>query len=96
MTKFYGTKEQGVYMLATVLKSGVTVEVTKSIMRTFTKLKKQSVPYFDLIKRLEAIKADNTQTKNVLSQVVNVINNMDKLQNKAEEETKKMGFLRDK
>ena len=31
--------EQGVYMLATVLKSKIAVDVTKQIMRTFTKMK---------------------------------------------------------
>ncbi len=31
--------EQGVYMLATVLKSKTAIEVTKQIMRTFTKMK---------------------------------------------------------
>ncbi len=50
----YAFTEQGVYMLATVLKSTVAINVSKQIMRTFTKLNNQSVPYFDLIKRLEA------------------------------------------
>lgn len=44
----YVFTEQGVYMLATVLKSGIAVEITKQIMRTFTKLKNQSIPYFDI------------------------------------------------
>ncbi len=48
--------EQGVYMLATILKSKIAREVNISIMRTFTKLKNQSVPYFDIIKRLENVK----------------------------------------
>ena len=39
--------EQGVYMLATVIKSGVAVDVSKSIMRTFTKLRE-----FSLMKKL--------------------------------------------
>jgi hypothetical protein len=48
--------EQGVYMLATILKSQTATEVTISIMRTFTKLRHyalehtelsdQSCPYF--------------------------------------------------
>ena len=41
-TNPYVFTEQGVYMLATVLKSGIAVEVTKQIMRTFVKLKNQS------------------------------------------------------
>ncbi len=57
-TNPYVFTEQGVYMLATVLKSGIAVEVTKQIMRTFTKLKNQSVPYFDIIKRLEKLETN--------------------------------------
>jgi len=57
-TNPYVFTEQGVYMLATVLKSGIAVEVTKQIMRTFVKLKNQSVPYFDIIKRLEKLERE--------------------------------------
>jgi hypothetical protein len=39
-TNPYVFTEQGVYMLATVLKSKVAIDVNISIMRTFTKLKK--------------------------------------------------------
>ncbi|NPA55868.1 MAG: ORF6N domain-containing protein, partial [Epsilonproteobacteria bacterium] len=35
----YAFSEQGVYMLATVLKSKTAIEVTKQIMRTFTKMR---------------------------------------------------------
>ena len=35
----YAFTEQGVYMLATVLKSKTAIEVTKQIMRTFTKMR---------------------------------------------------------
>jgi hypothetical protein len=48
--------EQGVYMLATVLKSDVATQVTLSIMRTFTKLKSfltQNSPLFDRFERIE-------------------------------------------
>ena len=44
---------------ATVLKSGVAVEVTKQIMRTFVRLKNQSVPYFDIIKRFEKLETND-------------------------------------
>ena len=52
--------EQGVYMLATVLKSKIATEVNISIMRTFVKMKNQSVPYFDIIKRLEKLETEDT------------------------------------
>ena len=44
--------EQGVYMLATVLKSDVAIEVNIAIMRTFTKLREFSKHYNALAKQL--------------------------------------------
>jgi hypothetical protein len=52
----YVFSEQGVYMLATVLKSDVATQVTLSIMRTFTKLKSfltQNSLLFDRFERIE-------------------------------------------
>ena len=55
----YPTKaftEQGVYMLATILKSKVATEVTISIMRTFTKMKSfltQNAFIFERFERIE-------------------------------------------
>ena len=85
--------EQGVYMLATVLKSKIATEVNLQIMRTFTKLKNQSVPYFDIIKRLESLETDNKETKELLHKVVQVVSGMQELQNEAKENTKKIGFI---
>ena len=87
--------EQGVYMLATVLKSKVAVNVTKQIMRTFTKLKNQSVPYFDIIKQIEALESDNKETKELLNKVVEVVTSMQTIQNEAKENTKQIGFIKD-
>jgi len=44
--------EQGIYMLATVLKSDVAIDVNIAIMRTFTKLRKFSKHYNALAKQL--------------------------------------------
>ena len=44
--------EQGIYMLATVLKSDVAIEVNIAIMRTFTKLREFSKHYNALAKQL--------------------------------------------
>ena len=88
----YVFTEQGVYMLATVLKSKVAINVTKNIMRTFTKLKNQSVPYFDIIKRLEKLEADSKETKELLDKVVQVVTAMQEIQEEAKENTKQIGF----
>ena len=50
--------EQGVYMLATVLKSKVATEVTINIMRIFTKLREFALSYKDIILELKNLKDD--------------------------------------
>ncbi|MFA5233314.1 MAG: ORF6N domain-containing protein [Sulfurimonas sp.] len=92
-TNPYVFTEQGVYMLATVLKSGIAVEVTKQIMRTFTKLKNQSVPYFDIIKRLEKLETNDKETTELLQKVVQVVSSMQSIHDEAREGTKKIGFV---
>lgn len=47
--------EQGVYMLATILKSKVATEITINIMRTFTKMRKLSINYNDIIQNIEEL-----------------------------------------
>lgn len=48
----YAFTEQGVYMLATVLKSDVAIDVNIAIMRTFTKLREFSKHYNALAKQI--------------------------------------------
>lgn len=62
--------EHGVYMLSTVLKSKVATDVNLTIMRTFVRLKNQSVPYFDIIKRLEKLETNDKDTRELLQKVV--------------------------
>ncbi|MDX9743729.1 MAG: ORF6N domain-containing protein [Arcobacteraceae bacterium] len=85
----YVFTEQGVYMLATVLKSGIAVEVTKQIMRTFTKLKNQSVPYFDIIKRLEKLGTNDKETTELLKKVAQVVSSMQSIHYEAREERRR-------
>ena len=48
----YAFTEQGVYMLATVLKSDVAIDVNIAIMRTFAKLREFSKHYNALAKKI--------------------------------------------
>ncbi len=48
----YAFTEQSVYMLATVLKSDIAIDVNIAIMRTFTKLREFSKHYNALAKQL--------------------------------------------
>lgn len=71
--KPYAFTEQGVYMLATVLKGDVARDVTISIMRTFTKIREFALSYDSLLKEINAIKEvekvhkeqTNENTKNI-------------------------------
>ena len=89
----YVFTEHGVYMLSTVLKSSIATEVSLAIMRTFVKMKNQSVPYFDIIKRLEKLETEDKKTKELLQKVVQVVTNMNEIQSEAKEGTKKIGFI---
>ena len=96
--KFHPSKikaftEHGVYMLSTVLKSKTATEVSLAIMRTFVKIKNQSVPYYDIIKRLENLETEDKKTKELLQKVVQVVSSMQELQNEANETTQKIGFI---
>ena len=86
----YAFTEQGIYMLATVLKSDVAIDVNIAIMRTFTKLREFSKHYNALAKQLiEIDRKHDKQYKElkkaldeliVSSEVVDVV---------------RMGFLKD-
>jgi len=51
----YVFTEQGVYMLATVINSDVAIDITKKIMRTFTKMREFTLNYNDVTKKLKEI-----------------------------------------
>ena len=86
----YSFTEQGVYMLATVLKSDVAIDVNIAIMRTFSKLREFSKHYNALAKQLIEIDRKHDKQYKALkkaldelvvgSEVVDVV---------------RMGFLRD-
>ncbi|WP_419763517.1 MAG: ORF6N domain-containing protein [Arcobacter sp.] len=61
----YVFTEQGVYMLATVLKGDIARDVTILIMRTFTKMREFSLSYENVIKEITNIKEDNKLHKEI-------------------------------
>lgn len=50
--------EQGIYMLATVLKSDKATDVTLSIMRTFTKLRRYAMQHQNLAIQIQELKTE--------------------------------------
>ena len=81
--------EQGIYMLATVLKSDVAIDVNIAIMRTFTKLREFSKHYNALAKQL--IEIDRKHDKQY-KELKNALDELVASSNIAEE--KVMGFLK--
>ena len=55
--------EQGVYMLATVLKSQKATEVTLAIMRAFTKMRVYAAAHQDLFGQIQELKQEINQSK---------------------------------
>lgn len=99
--------EQGVYMLATVLKSQQAADVTIAIMRTFTKMRHYAIEYSDLAKQIHELKqevvANKEWTKERLSAVADAVimieDSIGSLEDtvsdiKSASEIEKIGFLR--
>ncbi len=81
--------EQGVYMLATVLKSDVAIEVNISIMRTFTKLREFSKHYNTLAKKIMEVERKNDKQYKELSKALEELMNETKVV-----ESKTIGFIK--
>ena len=100
-------REQGVYMLATVLKSTQATEVTISIMRTFTKLRHYALEHTDLSAQIYTMHQEIAQnklwTKERMSAIADTIimleESFDELKKMVSEigaakEVERIGFLR--
>ncbi len=84
--------EQGVYMLATILKSKIATEITLHIIQTFAKLREFAFNYKDIVIKLQEMeksiqsnqKQTNANTKHIqtafelLSQILEDTKNTDK------------------
>jgi len=85
----YAFTEQGIYMLATVLKSDVAIDVNIAIMRTFAKLREFSKHYNTLAKKIMEVERKNDrqykELKKVLEELVDASNDV---------ERKTIGFIK--
>jgi len=92
--------EQGVYMLATVLKSQKATETTLAIMRTFAKMRQYLADNGDLYKQISELKTEVIKnkewTKERLIATADVITILEEmiLEIKAAKEIETIGFLR--
>lgn len=69
----YAFTEQGVYMLATVLKSKTAIEVTKQIMRTFTKMREFLTNNTLFLERFEKIETRLSIHDEKINQLFNAL-----------------------
>jgi len=85
----YVFTEQGLYMLATVLRSEVAVQVNISIIRTFTKMREFSMHYNALARQIiELEKKHNKKFREVFSRLDDIVKETKKTDEKV------MGFIR--
>ena len=85
----YVFTEQGLYMLATVLRSEVAVQVNISIIRTFTKMREFSMHYNALARQImELEKKHNKKFREVFTRLDDIVKETKKTDEKV------MGFIR--
>ena len=85
----YAFTENGVYMLSAVLKSGIAIEVSIEIMRTFTKLREFTLHYNALGKqRIELGRKNDKQFKEVFKILDTLVSDTKQTDEKV------MGFLK--
>ncbi len=86
----YVFTEQGVYMLATVINSPIAINISKNIMRTFTKLREFSKHYNALAKKImEVEKKSDKQYKELKKALDELIASSEVA------DVKVMGFLKE-
>ena len=86
----YVFTEQGLYMLATVLRSKVATEVNISIIRTFTKIREFSMHYNALARQImELEKKHNKKFKEVFARLDSIVEETQRTDEKI------IGFIRD-
>jgi len=83
--------EQGVYMLATILKSKIATDVTVAIMRAFVKMRHFALNYEDIVNKLNDLDTKFANHDEVLQRVISALSDL--IQDTKENETKKIGLI---
>jgi len=83
--------EQGVYMLATILKSKIATDVTIAIMQAFVQMRHFALTYEDIVNKLNSIDGRVDEHDEVLNKVISALSEL--IQDTKNNETKKIGFV---
>ena len=99
-TKFSKTRitpkaftEQGVYMLATILKSKTAIDVTIAIMRAFVKMRSFALTYEQIVDKLNHMDTKISEHDDTINTVLNALSKL--ISDTKNNETRKMGFVPD-
>jgi len=84
--------EQGVYMLATILKSPIASQVTVAIMRAFVSMRRFALTYGQIVEKLNELDGKISEHDDVLKKVIQALSEL--VEQSQPEETKKIGFLK--
>ena len=82
--------EQGVYMLATILKSPVAAQVTVSIMRAFVAMRHFALTYGQIVEKLSQLDGKVSEHDEVLKTIIQALSKL--VQESETKETKRIGF----
>ena len=87
--------EQGIAMLASVLRSPKAIEVNIQIVRAFVFLRKYALSHIELTQKLQELEAKYNKQFNDIFEAINFILKQDQKKNEQKERIK-IGFKRDK
>jgi len=82
--------EQGVYMLATILKSPVAAKVTVAIMRTFVAMRHFAITYGQIVEKLSQLDGKISEHDEVLKTIIQALSKL--VEESQTKETKRIGF----
>lgn len=82
--------EQGVYMLATILKSPVATQVTVAIMRAFVSMRHFALTYGQIVEKLSQMDGKIGEHDEVLKTIIHALSEL--VRESQTKETKKIGF----
>jgi len=83
--------EQGVYMLATIIKSKIATEITVAIMRAFVKMRHFALTYEDIVNKLNNLDTKVASHDETLHKVISALSEL--IHDTKENKTKKIGFI---
>ena len=93
-TRPYAFTEQGLYMVATILKSPKAIETNIAIMRIFTKLRQESEHYMELFKKIQTLEGKQDRKFDLVAmELQKIYEILEELEHNPAIEGKKMGFI---